>query len=76
MYYQKVGDVYDQGSGRPITPDFPLAGVDIEPKVDEYRIVGSKVGEVGITSIKGGDGTLVVLLQLSPQLLSPLLELM
>ena len=58
MYYQKVGDVYDQGSGRPITPDFPLAGVDIEPKVDEYRIVGSKVGEVGITSIKAGDGTL------------------
>ena len=30
MYYEKISDVYDQGSGRPITPDFPAAGVDIE----------------------------------------------
>ena len=57
MYYEKISDVYDQGSGRPITPDFPAAGVDIEPKIDEYRIVGSKGGSVGISSIKAGDGT-------------------
>ena len=56
MYYDKISDVYDQATGRPISPDYPAGNVDIQPKVDEYRIVGSKGEEVGITSIKSGDG--------------------
>ena len=56
MYYEKVGLVYGQSSGRTIEPDYPSAGLDIQPKVDEYRIVGATGGSVGITSIKAGDG--------------------
>ena len=55
MYYEKVGIVYGDASGRAIAPDYP-AEVDIEPKIDEYRIVGSRGAEVGITSIRTGDG--------------------
>jgi hypothetical protein len=40
MYYEKVGLVYGQASGRQISPDYPSAGLDIQPKIDEYRIVG------------------------------------
>tara|TARA_R100001594_G_scaffold47989_1_gene80869 strand:+ start:1142 stop:7000 length:5859 start_codon:yes stop_codon:yes gene_type:complete len=57
MYYEKVGLVYGPGSGREIEPDYPSSGVDIQPKIDEYRIVGPTGGEVGITSIKAGDGS-------------------
>ena len=56
MYYEKVGLVYGQSSGRPIEPDYPSSGLDIQPKIDEYRIVGSTGESVGITSIKAGDG--------------------
>jgi len=56
MYYQKVGDVYDAGTGRPIEPDFPSGSVDFQTRVEEYRIVGSKGEQVGISSIKSGDG--------------------
>ena len=56
MYYEKVGLVYGAASGREITPDYPNSGVDIQPKIDEYRIVGPTSGEVGISSIKAGDG--------------------
>ena len=56
MYYEKVGLVYGQSSGRPIEPDYPAAGLDIQPKVDEYRIVGSTGKTVGITEIIAGDG--------------------
>ena len=56
MYYEKVGLVYGQSSGRTIEPDYPSSGLDIQPKVDEYRIVGATGGSVGITSIKAGDG--------------------
>ena len=56
MYYEKVGLVYGQSSGRPIEPDYPSSGLDIQPKIDEYRIVGSTGEEVGISSIKAGDG--------------------
>ena len=56
MYYQKVGDVYDSGTGRPIEPDFPSGSVDFQTRVEEYRIVGSKGEQVGISSIKAGDG--------------------
>lgn len=57
MYYQKVGDVYDAGTGRPIEPDFPSGSVDFQTRVEEYRIVGSKGEQVGISSIKAGDGS-------------------
>ena len=56
MYYQKVGDVYDAGTGRPIEPDFPSGSLDFQTRVEEYRIVGSKGQQVGISSIKSGDG--------------------
>ncbi|MEC9064681.1 MAG: hypothetical protein VX805_04915, partial [Pseudomonadota bacterium] len=56
MYYQKVGDVYDAGTGRPIEPDFPSGSLDFQTRVEEYRIVGSKGQQVGISSIKAGNG--------------------
>ena len=56
MYYEKVGLVYGQSSGRAIEPDYPSSGLDIQPKIDEFRIVGSTGEEVGISSIKAGDG--------------------
>jgi len=58
MYYEKVGLVYGEASGRTIEPDYPSSGLDIQPKVDEYRIVGSIGESVGITSIRSGDGVL------------------
>ena len=57
MYYEKIGLAYGPSSGREITPDYPNSGVDIEPKIDEYRIVGPTSGSVGISSIKAGDGS-------------------
>ena len=56
MYYEKIGLVYGPGSGRAIDPDYPSTGVDIQSKVDEYRIVGSKGDAVGISSVRAGDG--------------------
>tara|TARA_A200000159_G_scaffold72558_1_gene67318 strand:+ start:21 stop:5951 length:5931 start_codon:yes stop_codon:yes gene_type:complete len=56
MYYEKVGLIYGQSSGRAIEPDYPSNGLDIQPKVDEFRIVGSTGEEVGISSIRAGDG--------------------
>jgi hypothetical protein len=56
MYYEKIGLAYGQSSGRAISPDYPSAGVDIQPKIDEYRIVGSTGETVGITSIRAGNG--------------------
>jgi len=57
MYYEKVGLAYGPSSGREIEPDYPSAGLDIQPKIDEYRIVGPTGGQVGINSIKAGDGS-------------------
>jgi hypothetical protein len=56
MYYEKVGLVYGPSSGREIEPDYPSSGLDIQPKIDEYRIVGPTGGDVGISSIRAGDG--------------------
>ena len=56
MYYEKVGLVYGQASGRQISPDYPSTGLDIQPKVDEYRIVGATGGNVDITNIFAGNG--------------------
>jgi hypothetical protein len=57
VYYEKIGIAYGQASGRPISPDYPDPGVDIQPKIDEYRIVGPSGGSAGITSIRSGNGT-------------------
>jgi hypothetical protein len=57
MYYEKVGLAYGQSSGREIFPDYPTNPIDIQAKIDESRIVGSLGVEVGITSIKAGDGS-------------------
>lgn len=55
-YYAKIGAVYGESSGRDIAPDYPSTSLDIEPVVDEYRIVGSRGNESFITSIIAGDG--------------------
>jgi hypothetical protein len=57
MYYEKIGLAYGQASGRPIEPDYPSAGLDIQPKIDEYRIVGSTGETAEILNIRAGDGT-------------------
>ena len=40
-----------------IEPDYPSSTVDIQTKVDEFRIVGPTSGEVGITIVNIGDGS-------------------
>ena len=57
MYYEKVGLAYGQASGRSVEPDYPSSGLDIQPKIDEHRIVGSTGITVGITSIRSHDGS-------------------
>lgn len=57
-YYNKIGAVYGTSSGRPIEPETVNNPLDIEAKVDEYRIVGSRGAEVGISSIRAGDGVI------------------
>ena len=57
MYYEKVGLAYGQASGRSVGPDYPSSGLDIQPKIDEHRIVGSTGLTVGITSIRSHDGS-------------------
>ena len=56
MYYEKVGLAYGSASGREIQPDYPSTALDIQPKIDEFRIVGSTGASAGITSIKAGNG--------------------
>jgi hypothetical protein len=56
MYYEKIGLAYGQASGRTIEPDYPSSSLDIQPKIDEYRIVGSPGETAGISSIRAGDG--------------------
>lgn len=58
VFYEKVGLAYGSTSGRAISPDYPSNTIDIQAKVDEFRIVGSLGQEVGITSIRAGDGVL------------------
>lgn len=55
VYYQKIAFAYGNSSGRKVSPDYPNT-VDIETKIDEYRIVGSRGEEVEISNIKSGDG--------------------
>ena len=56
IFYEKIGLVFGPSSGRDVSPDFPDSGLDIQTKIDEFRIVGSKGENVGINSIKAGDG--------------------
>ena len=60
MYYEKVGLVYGQSSGRQISPDYPSTAVDIQPKIDEYRIVGPTGGSIDIDSISSSATTVTV----------------
>jgi hypothetical protein len=62
MYYEKVGRVYGQASGRAIEPDYPSASLDIQPKIDEYRIVGATSGSVGIATVTAAGTTVTVTL--------------
>ena len=58
QYYEKISLVYGTSSGREID-DVNYAGgvsVDIQPVIDEYRIVGPRGEIVGISSIISGDG--------------------
>lgn len=57
-YYEKIGIAYGPSSGREIPPETTGSPLDIQPKIDEFRIVGSKGGNIGITSIKAGDGVI------------------
>ena len=56
MYYEKIGIAYGPSSGRAIQPDYPSSGADVQPKVDEFRIVGPTSGASGISSIRSGNG--------------------
>ena len=56
MYYEKVAIAYGQNSGRQIVQ----ANEDLEPVVDEYRIVGSRGQEVQISSITSSGTTVTV----------------
>ena len=61
MYYEKISIAYGDSSGRRIEPTYP-ATVDIQPKIDEYRIVGSKGSQIGITSITASNSKITVTL--------------
>ena len=63
MYYEKVGLVYGQASGRQISPDYPSAGLDIQPKIDEFRIVGPTGGSLEIQSISAAATEVTVTLK-------------
>jgi len=58
QYYEKISLVYGVSSGRTITDVNYVGGVsvDIQPIIDEYRIVGPRGEVVGISSIISGDG--------------------
>ena len=62
MYYEKVGLLYGSKSGRGISPDYPDSGVDIQTKVDEYRIVAPLSGRAGISTITSSGTTVTVTL--------------
>jgi hypothetical protein len=61
MYYEKISIAYGDSSGRKIDPTYPNV-IDIQPKIDEYRIVGSKGEQVGITSITASGTKITVTL--------------
>ena len=58
QYYEKISLVYGSSSGKEIDSVSYIGGVsvDIQPVIDEYRIVGPRGDQIGITSIRSGDG--------------------
>jgi len=63
MYYDKIGVVFGPSSGREIQPDYPNTGVDLQPIIGEYEIVGSRGDQIGITSIfSNGTTTITAIL--------------
>jgi hypothetical protein len=55
MYYYKIANAYGIQSGRDI-PNYPT-NLEIEPIIDEYRIVGVlEENLIGISSIRSGNG--------------------
>jgi hypothetical protein len=56
MYYEKIGIAYGEASDREILNDYPSLALDIQPKIDEYRIVGSTGETTGILNIRSGNG--------------------
>jgi len=58
QYYEKVSLVYGESSGKEIDSVSYVGGVsvDIQPVIDEYRIVGPRGEQIGITSIRSGNG--------------------
>jgi hypothetical protein len=54
MYYQKIGLAYGPPA-RQIKNDYPSPNIDIQTKLDEFRIVGSRGFEVNIANIFCGD---------------------
>ena len=62
MYYEKIGLGYGPSSGREILNDYPSSLLDIEPKIDEYRIVGSTGESSIISSISASGNTITVTL--------------
>jgi hypothetical protein len=62
LYYEKVGLLYGSSSGREISPDYPNSGVDIQSKVEEYRIVSPISGRAGISTITASGTTVTITL--------------
>jgi microcystin-dependent protein len=58
MYYEKVALVYGSSSGRDVPDPIYSTGVsiDIQPVVDEFRIVGSRGKDFQISQIRAGNG--------------------
>ncbi len=58
QYYEKISIIYGASSGKEIDSVSYIGGVsvDIQPVIDEYRIVGPRGDQVGISSIRSGDG--------------------
>ena len=54
MYYEKIGLAYGPPA-REIKKDYPNPNIDIQTKLDEFRIVGSRGFEVNIANIFCGD---------------------
>ncbi len=58
QYYEKISIIYGESSGRKIDTVTYSDGVsvDIQPVIDEFRIVGPRGDAIGISSIFSGDG--------------------
>jgi hypothetical protein len=65
MYYEKIGIAYGQSSAREIPNDYPSASLDIEPRVDEYRIVGSTGQTESISAVSVNGTTITITLNTS-----------